>query len=124
MKKTVFWCSVPALLLLVAVTVSAAPVRLARTPDYHAGKITFGYLGDIWVVTEDGSNPVRITDNTAREVNPRFSPDGRWIGFYASPELKKVSITGGPPITLCPTAGFRGASWGPDEANPFGCLPQ
>ena len=28
---------------------SAAPVRLARTPDYHEGKIAFSYLGDIWV---------------------------------------------------------------------------
>ena len=26
----------------------AAPVRLARHPDYHAGKVAFSYLGDIW----------------------------------------------------------------------------
>jgi tricorn protease len=71
-------------MLLAASVVAAAPVRLARTPDYHAGKIAFSYLGDIWVVNEDGSNPTRLTDHTARDVNPRFSPDGRWIAFSSN----------------------------------------
>ena len=44
------------IVLLAAIAVRAAPVRLARTPDYHAGKIAFSYLGDIWVVNEDGSS--------------------------------------------------------------------
>lgn len=67
--------------ILAGTAVIAAPVRLARTPDYHAGKIAFSYLGDIWVVDEDGSNPRRLTDNVARDINPRFSPDGKWIAF-------------------------------------------
>src|SRR5580765_7419076 len=57
----------------------AAPIRLARYPDYHAGKITFSYLGDIWIANEDGTSVQRLTDNRARESFPRFSPDGRWI---------------------------------------------
>ena len=67
--------------ILAGTAVVAAPVRLARTPDFHAGKIAFSYLGDIWVVDEDGSNPRRLTDNVARDINPRFSPDGKWIAF-------------------------------------------
>ena len=67
--------------ILAETAVVAAPVRLARTPDFHAGKIAFSYLGDIWVVDEDGSNPRRLTDNVARDINPRFSPDGKWIAF-------------------------------------------
>ncbi len=43
-------------LLALAGTVAAAPVRLARHPDYHAGRIAFSYLGDIWVANEDGTN--------------------------------------------------------------------
>ena len=62
---------------------AAAPVRLARHPDYHAGKITFSYLGDIWTANEDGSDPHRVTDNLAREVYPRFSPDGKWIAYQS-----------------------------------------
>ena len=74
---------IAALFVLVggAASLVAAPIRLPRQPDYHAGKITFSYLGDIWVANEDGSNVQRLTDNRAREVYPRFSPDGRWIAF-------------------------------------------
>jgi hypothetical protein len=63
---------------------SAAPIKLARHPDYHAGRIAFSYLGDIWVAAEDGTDPHRVTDNTGRDIYPRFSPDGRWIAFSSS----------------------------------------
>ncbi len=46
---------------------------------------------------------------------PFFSPDGRWIGFFAEDSLKKVSVSGGSPLTLCDAGGLpRGASWGDD----------
>ena len=32
---------------------------------------------------------------------PFFSPDGLWVGFFASGKLQKVSIEGGAPVTLC-----------------------
>ena len=35
---------------------TSAPIRLARHPDYHAGKIAFSYLGDIWTANEDGTS--------------------------------------------------------------------
>jgi tricorn protease len=63
---------------------SAAPIRLARHPDYHAGRIAFSYLGDIWIANDEGSGVQRLTDNRAREVYPRFSPDGRWIAFSSN----------------------------------------
>src|SRR6516225_11604597 len=82
----------------------AAPVRLARHPDYNAGKITFSYLGDIWTANEDGTNVHRITDNRAREVYPRFSPDGRWIAFssnrYGNYDVFVVPVEGGTPRRL------------------------
>ncbi len=87
-----------------ATTASAAPVRLARHPDYHAGKITFSYLGDIWTANEDGTDPHRVTDNLAREVYPRFSPDGRWIAFasnrYGNYDVFVVPADGGAPRRL------------------------
>jgi len=56
-------------------------------------------------------------------TNPRapfISPDGKWVGFFQGAELKKVSITGGPPITLCRVTGApRGASWGPNDTIIF-----
>src|SRR5687768_6659060 len=67
-----------------AVVVDASPVKLARHPDYNAGRVTFSYLGDIWIANEDGSAVRRITDNRAREIYPRFSPDGKMIAFSSS----------------------------------------
>ena len=87
-----------------AATLSAAPVKLARHPDYHAGRIAFSYLGDIWTANEDGSGVHRITDNIAREVYPRFSPDGKWIAFasnrYGNYDVFVVPAAGGTPKRL------------------------
>jgi Tol biopolymer transport system component len=44
-----------------------------------------------------------------------ISPDGQWVGFVDGTAMKKVAITGGPPMTLCADqVGPRGATWGPD----------
>lgn len=46
---------------------------------------------------------------------PFFSPDGKWIGFFADHKLKKLSVEGGAPVTLIDAPKFcRGASWGDD----------
>ena len=55
--------------------------KLVRYPHYWNGRVTFSYLGDIWVADEDGRNVQRLTVNRARDVYPRFSPDGKWIAF-------------------------------------------
>jgi len=51
---------------------------------------------------------------------PFISPDGNWVGYFDGPELRRVSILGGPPLTICETSGgSRGASWGPDDTIVF-----
>jgi Tol biopolymer transport system component len=50
---------------------------------------------------------------------PFFSPDGEWIGFSAQGKLKKVSVLGGPPATLCDADAMRGATWGTDGTIVF-----
>ena len=65
-RKTVGAAFAALVTLAFATTLAAAPVKLARHPDYHAGKITFSYLGDIWTANEDGSAVHRLTDNIAR----------------------------------------------------------
>ena len=82
----------------------AAPIKLARHPDYHGGKVVFSYLGDIWLSGDDGTGIQRLTDNVAREVYPRFSPDGAWIAFSSNRngnnDVYIVSAGGGTPKRL------------------------
>ena len=82
----------------------SGPIKLARHPDYYSGRVTFSYLGDIWIANDDGSNPTRLTVNTAREIYPRFSPDGRWIAFssnrFGNNDVFVVSVQGGTPRQL------------------------
>ncbi len=48
------------------------------------------------------------------------SPDGEWLGFSSGGTgLQKVSLTGGPPVTLCEECLVRGASWGADDRIVF-----
>jgi serine/threonine-protein kinase len=62
------------------------------------------------------ATPITGTEDAG---HPFFSPDGQWVGFFAGGKLKKVSLTGGPPLTLCEAQSGYGASWGADETIIF-----
>jgi Tol biopolymer transport system component len=67
----------------------------------------------------DEIRPIPGTDGTARFASPFISPDGLEIGFFAEGKLKKVSLAGGSPITLCDAPDPRGGSWGADGTIVF-----
>jgi serine/threonine-protein kinase len=56
---------------------------------------------------------------TEAAMNPFFSPDGRWIGFFADGKLKKVAVTGGSAFTLADAPNGRGGSWSEDDTIVF-----
>jgi len=45
---------------------------------------------------------------------PFWSPDNRFIGFFAEEKLKKIDVSGGPAVTICAARGGRGGSWNQD----------
>ena len=51
--------------------------------------------------------------------NPFFSPDSRWLGFFAGGKLKKVGVAGGAPVTLCDAPDNRGGAWSEDGTIVF-----
>jgi serine/threonine-protein kinase len=53
----------------------------------------------------------RPLPGTEGAVNPFFSPDGEWLGFFQGGALKKISVSGGAAVTLCGVGDPRGASW-------------
>jgi DNA-binding winged helix-turn-helix (wHTH) protein len=42
---------------------------------------------------------------------PFFSPDGRWLGYFAGGHLHKIALAGGSPVTLAEAPDPLGASW-------------
>ena len=51
-----------------------------------------------------------------------ISPDGQWVGFFDGTTIKKVAITGGPPVTIATVVGSdraapRGARTGPSSSR-------
>jgi len=53
---------------------------------------------------------------------PFFSHDGRWLAFYANGVLKKVSVTGGVPLTICDAPPVWSASWGEGDRIVFATM--
>jgi Tol biopolymer transport system component/predicted Ser/Thr protein kinase len=58
------------------------------------------------------SSDVKPIPSTEGAVNPFFSPDGEWLGFFADGMLKKISVAGGSAVTLGNALQPSGASWG------------
>jgi tricorn protease len=98
---------------------ATAQVKLLRYPTYSKGRVAFSYLGDIWTARDNGSDIQRLTDNKARDVYPRFSPDGSLIAFSSNRDgnydVFVVPSTGGKPKQLTfHSADDNVVGWTPD----------
>ena len=98
---------------------SAEPIRFMRDPHVAGNLIVFSYQGDIWVATRDGTDPRRLTNHLARDVAPRFSPDGRWVAFssdrFGNYDVWLAPVEGGEPVQLTfHTTDDMVAGWTPD----------
>jgi tricorn protease len=68
------------------------------TPD--AQTVIFSYEGDLWKVAVNGQTPaVRLTAMQGQEINPRVSPDGKWLAFsgnqYGNNDVYVMPLAGG-----------------------------
>ena len=96
-------------------------VDVAITPD--GARIVYPALVDgrqlvVRVLNELEATPLTGLGDGVR--GPFVSPDGNWVGYFAGNVLRKVSILGGPPVTICTVPGGpRGGSWGPDDTIVF-----
>jgi eukaryotic-like serine/threonine-protein kinase len=89
--------------------------QLAVSPDgrnivFVAGGLR-GY--QLWLRPVAGviSRPIPGTEDGKF---PFWSPDGRFVGFFAAGKLKKVAVAGGPPVVLCDGDSF-GGTWNRDN---------
>ena len=56
----------------------------------------------------------RAVPGTEDASAPFFSPDGRWIGFFAAGKLRRVAVAGGMPVVIAEASQPFGAVWLPD----------
>ncbi len=99
--------------------------------------VSLGYgMGPASVLSPDGTRLVFVSksaDRTSRlfmrrtdqpkaspmpgtegAYTPFFSPDGRWVAFFANGKLKKIRLDDGTIFTLSEAYAARGGSWGED----------
>jgi tricorn protease len=91
---------------------------MPRTPDIHGDRIVFSAEGDLWLGSLSGGTAERITNGRGLDINPRFSPDGKWIAFtggYDGTEVYVMSVEGGTPRRLTfDTTKSEMVCWTPD----------
>ena len=68
---------------------------------------------------EIGSRRTSSLDRTQGASYPFWSPDGRFIGFFADGKLKKVEVSGGQVQVLCDAPNGRGGTWNRDGVIVF-----
>jgi Tol biopolymer transport system component len=61
-----------------------------------------------------GETAARKLPGTEGAIFPFWSPDSRFLAFFADKKLEKVDVSGGPPLTLCEADNGRNGAWNRD----------
>jgi Tol biopolymer transport system component len=72
----------------------------------------------IWVRPLDSLSAQALA-GTEGASSPFWSPDSRFLGFFADGNLKKIDVAGGPSVTLCTAAENMGGTWSPNGVIVF-----
>jgi Tol biopolymer transport system component len=92
---------------------------LAVSPD--GGSFVYSIAKRLYLRSVGELNAGLIAGTGENPQSPFFSPDGQWIGYWSPNDgkLKKITIRGGAPVTLCDVGFVYGAIWYPDDAIVF-----
>jgi len=98
------------------------PARVTISPD--GSRVVFVATSSsgkrvLWLRPLDSpdAKPLEGTDDAAA---PFWSPDSRFIGYFANRKLLKIDASGGQPQTLCDSYEDRGGTWNRDGIILFG----
>ena len=111
-------------LLAIALTVfistnAQISAKLMRYMDVSETQIAFVYGGDIWIVSKTGGTAMQITHSPGEESWPKFSPDGKQLGYTAryngNSDVFVMPVTGGIPTRVTYNAASdRMIDWHPN----------
>jgi Tol biopolymer transport system component len=90
-----------------------AATHVAVSPDgtklVYQGKKAKGEQS-LWIRPLDSLTAQELAGTTGA-IYPFWSPDSRFVGFFADGKLKKIDAAGGAVMTLCDAHNGRGGSW-------------
>ena len=109
------------------------PFALAKFGPIGVGRTAFALSPDgsllVYAAERNGKSQLflRALDQfdakpipgTEGGYSPFFSPDARSLAFFSDNNLKRVSMQGGEPVTICEARIPHGGSWGPDDTIIF-----
>jgi len=147
--RYLFWATLGLVLILFCVMLWS-PWRTSKSPEQLLSRFTInlppnetlGYeVGSSVVLSPDGTHLIYVSQkedttqlylrpihdfeakpitDTEGAKGPFFSPDGKWVAFYADGKLKKVSLLGGTPQIICDAKSGLGGTWSEDDTIYFG----
>ncbi len=113
-----------ALLLCLAPAFGREAIRLPNNPALSPDGqwLAFDWNGDIWLSSSAGGLARPLTNNPAKDTQPKFSPDGKEIAFVSdregTPQVFVMPVTGGTPTQVTfHTAGYTLNEWLPDGSG-------
>ena len=122
--------------LLVLQSPPTSGSRVVRFVESTEGRMTFPREGRAVAISHDGNLLVYAAKNelylrafgsaVATQIPgsndgtaPFFSPDGEWIGFFTTRQLKRVAVSGGLPFVVCDVPRGLSGTWGVDDTIVF-----
>jgi Tol biopolymer transport system component len=104
----------------IATPPSPNPLHLTVSPDgKNLGAIISSDKGSvIWLRALDRLNAQTVNGSEGAAF-PFWSPDSRFLAFFAEGKLKKLDVSGAPPQTLCDAAQSDGGTWNRDGVIVF-----
>jgi serine/threonine protein kinase/Tol biopolymer transport system component len=88
----------------------AGPMALSPDGRRIAFVATLSGINTLWVRPLAASSAQSLA-GTEGASYPFWSPDSRFLGFFAGGKLKKIEAAGGPPQTLADASLGRGGTW-------------
>jgi len=101
-----------------AFTSESGPMAVSHDGKRLAFIATFAGTNMIWVRSLDSDAAQRIVGTDGAHY-PFWSPDDRFLGFFADGKLKKIAVSGGTAQTLCDAPQPRGGTWNADNTIVF-----
>jgi serine/threonine-protein kinase len=95
--------------------ISESNLPLALSPDGTKLVLSLGSFQGAQLYLRSLDRPeLQLIPGTLDAFNPFFSPDGQWVGFFTTTDVKKAPVSGGPVVTICHSSNLiRGSAvWG------------